>query len=300
MTARFIIASAVNEYYLPLFAELLQSLLDCKASFAFDIGLLDVGLSESNRRQMATYGVTVRSPGVDVEYPGREEWEKTAPYFRAMTSRPSLPKYFPGYDAYMWMDADTWVQTPEAIEAMLPLAANDRTILASSEDDLAYRAALAGNSRYEMYRNCLGDADSIALQHRPMLSSGFFALSPHAPHWELWRQTLAEQLNAVPEITQKNFMMEQICLNLAVFRHKLDVHFMPPEYHWIVVTDMPAYDEARQHYVLPKPPHRPISVLHLGGEVKNASRTLHTLDGRTFQRPLTYKAWLEGREKGMS
>jgi hypothetical protein len=195
------------------------------------------------------------------------------------------------------MDADTWVQTPEALENLFPAAAKDQVFYASSEDDLAYHAALAGASRYDLYRNCLSDADSAALQYRPMLSSGFFALSGSAPHWQLWQQTLSEQLNSISEITKKNFMMEQVCLNLAVLRHKLDVHFMPPEYHWIVITDMPAYDEEKQFYVLPRAPHRPISVLHLGGEIKNASRTLHTLNGKAFQRPLTYAALSAERQK---
>ena len=291
MAPRYIIVSAINEYYLPLMADLLQSLLDCKTSFPFDIGILDVGLSEGNRKKMESYGVIVRSPEVDIDYPGRETWEKEAPYYRAMTSRPSLPKYFSGYDAYLWMDADTWVQAPDALETLLPAAAKDQTLFASSEDDLAYTAALDGNSRYDLFRNCLSEADSKALQYRPMISSGFFAMSGTAPHWRLWQETLSLQLNSVPEITQKNFMMEQVCLNLAVYRHKCKVSFMPPEFHWIVINEMPRYDEANELYVLPTPPHRPISVLHLGGEVKNATRTLFTLGGRQFQRPLTYAAW---------
>lgn len=290
MSARFIVVTAVNEYYLPLMTDLLQSLLDCKTRFPFDIGVLDVGLSEKNRQQMGRYGVLVQAPGVDIDYPGREQWEKTAPYFRAMTSRPSVPKYFPGYDAYLWMDSDTWVQTPEALEVLLPATAKDLAFYASSEDDLAYRSALSGDSRFEMYRNCFNDETSAAMQYRPMLSAGFFALSGQAPHWQRWHQVLSEQLRAIPEVTQKNFMMEQLSLNLAVYRHKLDVHFMPPEYHWIASTELPLYDEAKQLYVVPNPPHRPISVLHLAGSIKNASQPIRTLDGRTIQRPITYAA----------
>ncbi|MGH6976466.1 MAG: hypothetical protein ACREED_05505 [Stellaceae bacterium] len=29
---------------------------------------------------------------------------------------PFLRRYFPGYDVYLWLDGDTWVQDAEAIE----------------------------------------------------------------------------------------------------------------------------------------------------------------------------------------
>jgi len=297
MSARFIIVSAINEYYLPLMADLLRSLLNCKTSFSFDIGVLDVGLTENNRQKMISYGVTLRSPGVDIDYPGRKQWEQTAPYFRAMTSRPSLPKYFPGYDAYLWMDADTWVQRVEAVEIMLAAAARHPIFFGTSEDDLAYQSSLNDNTRYDMYRTCFNEQISETMRYRPMLSAGFFAMSAQAPHWNVWHNVLSEQLGSLSEVTQKNFMMEQLCLNLAVYQNKLNIQFMPADYHWITSALMPAYDETTQLFVLPNPPHRPISVLHLSGSVKNTSQSIRTLDGRVLQQPLTYSTWHTERQK---
>ncbi len=146
---RFLIVTATDETYLPLALDLLRSLRRLKTSVAFDIGILDLGLSEIAKAQLAQYGVTFKPAGIDIDYPGREAWEKQAPFYRAMTARPYLRDYFPGYDAYMWMDADTWAQNMDAVETMLPAAANDDALYIAAEIDRDYRPYFEGLQPWE-------------------------------------------------------------------------------------------------------------------------------------------------------
>jgi lipopolysaccharide biosynthesis glycosyltransferase len=297
MPQRFIIVSAINDYYLPLLIDLLRSLRECKTQCSFDIGLFDVGLSEQNRQLVSAFGVTIRTPGIDINYPDRVRWEQARPYFRAMTSRPFIPSYFPGYDAYMWIDADAWVQTPEALDVMLTAAAQDDRLYIASELDFDYSATLRGGLLWKewfgSYQNCFFAEEAAPMFLRPMLNVGVFAMSPVAPHWQHWRQTLSKALGNIPEMTQQHFVIEQLCLNMTVYKNNLDVRVMPAEYNWMTVLGLPCWDEDQKLYVRPTPPHRPISIMHLAAQIKNATQTIHTVQGKVLQCPLTYAIFLK-------
>jgi hypothetical protein len=303
MPKRFIITSAINDYYFPLLLDLLRSLRDCRLSFDFDIGLLDVGLNEQNRRLAGAFDVAIKAPGVDIDYPDRVRWEQKATYFRAMTSRPFLPDYFPGYEAYMWIDADAWVQTPEALEVMLPAAAKDQNLYIASEFDVAYPKALQGtswNAWHNDYKNCFSADIAAAMCLRPFLNVGVFAMSAEAPHWRRWREILSTALGQFPEMTMKQFVLEQLSLNLLVYGDNMGAQIMPVEYNWVTINGLPAYDERAQLYVRPMPPHRPISILHLAAQIKNTSQIIRTTDGRTLERPLTYSVLLAEKNRRAS
>ena len=46
------------------------------------------------------------------------------PHLRSLTARPFLPDYFPGYDVYIWIDCDAWVQEQFALEWLFYTAAS--------------------------------------------------------------------------------------------------------------------------------------------------------------------------------
>ena len=46
--------------------------------------------------------------------------------YKALTARPFLPRYFPGFDLYLWIDGDCWVQQGDAIALFLARRAHRR------------------------------------------------------------------------------------------------------------------------------------------------------------------------------
>ena len=68
-----------------------------------------------------------------------------------MTARPFLRDYFPGYDGYMWMDADTWAQTPDAINTMLAGVATDDALYIASEIDRDYKPYFLSSQPWEYH-----------------------------------------------------------------------------------------------------------------------------------------------------
>src|SRR5437764_15468484 len=78
------------------------------------MGVLDLGLEKALRTSLERRGVAVIPP--DWDYSLELFRSKPPDFFRAMTARPHLRRYFPGYDLYLWLDAEIWVQEWTAVE----------------------------------------------------------------------------------------------------------------------------------------------------------------------------------------
>lgn len=292
MTAKKnIIVTAADDLYLPLVIGLLQSLRSLSFLTPFDIGVLDVGLGDAARQTLSAYGVTFATPKTDIDYPDRARWEQMRPAYRAQTSRPFLRDYFSGYDVYMWMDADSWAQTPDAIDTMLSEAAASDALHIASEIDRAYTPYFLSSQPWsyhlDWYRANYPAEMVQAIFPRPMLNVGVFALRADAPAWKPWAELYAFALNRVQEMSDKQFMCDQLSLNMAVYLNGLPLRVMPAEYNWLTLYALPAYDETRAHYVRPTAPREVISVMHLTHKGKLEAQEIRSATGAPLLRALT-------------
>lgn len=295
---RFIIVTASDDTYLPLVLDLLRSLRRLKPSVSFDIGMLDLGLSENAKSQLAAFDVTFKMAKADIDYPGREAWEKQAPFYRAMTSRPYLRDYFPGYDSYMWMDADSWAQNAEAIETMLPASTSDDALYVASELDRDYLPYFQGSQPWEYhfkwYKAHFDDAIVGRIFPRPMLNSGVMALSPRSPVWDHWAKVFTDCLERLPQLGRENFMSEQLSLNVALHLGNLPFKVMPAEFNWLSLYALPIVDDVTSHYLRPTVPRTEISIIHITHQKKLRELDLATTSGKTLKRVLTFSDYERG------
>src|ERR1700722_15684093 len=110
------IVTASDADFYPLLRGLLASLEDRRpaAQPALPVTVLDVGLLPE---QVAALRETVNvvAPGWMADFPGRENFGQ---WFQAMIARPYLSKIVSGYDLYIWLDADAWVQDYQVIQIL--------------------------------------------------------------------------------------------------------------------------------------------------------------------------------------
>ncbi len=288
--SRNIVITAANDLYLPLARGLLKSLRELRLSVPFDIGILDVGLGNEAKAELASLGVKVVSPVMGIDYPGREAWEKEFPGFRAMTSRPFLRDIFPGSDVYMWMDADTWAQTPDALDTMLMGAAGENSLFIASEIDRDYKPYFLSSQPWEYhlkwYRSNFPAETVAAIFPRPMLNSGVFAMRADSPVWTAWAREYETCLKRFEKVTKQQFMTDQLSLNIAVYTQGLPLKIMPAEFNWLTLYSLPMFDEDKKLFVRPTPPRTVLSVLHLTHEKKMRSFDLATTKGGTIAKTL--------------
>ncbi|MBV8335522.1 MAG: macrocin O-methyltransferase, partial [Alphaproteobacteria bacterium] len=117
---RLLIASGSDSAYFPLLRDTVLSVLAQRQNAA--IGILDFGLTPDQRKWLADRVTHLVRPGWDVDFPDRERTPETR---KAQLSRPFLRCHFPGYESYLWIDADAWLQDWRVIELYLAAAGRD-------------------------------------------------------------------------------------------------------------------------------------------------------------------------------
>ncbi|HTV46645.1 MAG TPA: hypothetical protein VMF05_15135 [Stellaceae bacterium] len=288
--AGLLIVSAADRAYFPLLCDTVSSIQELRPDAA--IGILDIGLDHEQREWLAARVTHLVQPGWDLDFPGRE---RIAEARKAQFARPFLPRHFPGYDTYLWIDADAWVQDWGAIELYVAAAATGRLAI-TPEIDRAYKRHykrpkwLGMTLAWKNYREAFGWRIADRLGRNPMVNCGVFALRGDAPHWQIW----ARIMTRVAQRT-RFFFVEQTALNYAIFAEHVPVDFLPAYCNWMPGDAAPAFDADRGLFVEPYSPHQPIGIMHLAGrEQKQHSFRLNRLDGGTVVTPLRYgdSRWL--------
>jgi hypothetical protein len=187
-------------------------------------------------------------------------------YAHAMTCRPYLREIFPGYELYMWIDADIRFRDPEAFEFYLRFASGNRgSIVICREIDPTYvflrsppqiRAYFA--PRYERLRKVYSEDVPDFLQYFIPFNAGVFALHKDCPTWASYRRNLERAMEDAFA-----HMAEQDAMNMSIVQDNLNAIVAPATMNWLCSISLPAFDQASQRFVRPEYPYLPISVLHL-------------------------------------
>lgn len=300
------IVCAADAQYFPLLKDLVESIRADRIASGFALAVLDLGLSEENRAWLSERGATLKEPGWDIDFPGRRHLPS---YFRAMIARPFLPRYFPGYAVYLWIDSDAWIQDGQVLEWYVR-AARKGLLAVTPELDRAYsstykRPKLFGwGQNFKAYRAAFGWRVADRLARNPILNSGVFALAADAPHWQSWARTAHAAYNR-PRLRRPGrdnmpfFLIDQTTFNYTVFGDNLPATFLPAVANWFCGKGTPWYDRARRCFVEPHEPHTPLGILHLAGDrIQDKVFAVPTTDGDTIMTRLTYSAFRALADKG--
>jgi hypothetical protein len=281
---RLLIVSGADRAYFALLRDMVSSVRALSRDTA--IGILDVGLDPSQREWLASRVTHLVQPGWDIDFPGRAH---TPEGRKAQFARPFLPRHFPGYETYLWVDADAWLQDWATVDLYIAAARGGRLAIVP-EIDRAYkrhykRPKLFGLTlAWKNYREAFGWRVADRLGRNPMVNCGVFALCGDAPHWEVW----ARVIERVAQRT-RFFFAEQTALNYAIFAEGVPVDFLPAYCNWMPGDAAPAFDARRRMFVEPYSPHQAIGIMHLAGaEQKTHIFRLDRLDGGVVETSLRY------------
>lgn len=285
MTAsRFAIATAANEKYRDILVNLIQSVRGKPQGAEVPIVVLDLGLGDGTRAWLAERNVRYVTP--DWDYP----FDRPMPeYFKAMVSRPRLPKYVTEAATIIWLDADTWVQDWRAIDLLLQ-GADSAGFSIVPEIDRSY-TPIYDNGPYishlfTWFKECFDEATARQLCYYPLINCGVFAARADAPHWEAWATTLAESFRRTVL-----FVSEQTVLNYVLRTGGLPCSLLPSTCNWICYRSLPFCTADGRTLLDPHVPHDPLGIVHLAGysyDKKDQPLTLNVPGGGTVSRPLSF------------
>lgn len=274
-----IIVTASDENFVPLLNSLLGSLQQWHEPVSDAIGVLDVGLSSETRKALESRVDHVVQADWDVDLP--EAIRAARPHYRARTGRPFLPRYFPGYDLYLWLDADTWLQERHVIEWFYQAAAGGAMAIVPSEDRcFRYTNRSLTYRRQQLFEH-FGEAgarlyDNVMLKRSEHLyyNSGAFCLGHDAPHWKSWGDNFRSVAGHLA-----GTVSDQSVMNYSVWTDSLPVYPLPALCNWLCHYSVPVWDPSRKKFCEPLIPHRPIGILHMTGGAKNFRVKMRTASG---------------------
>ena len=293
-----VIVSLADSNYFELLNELIDSIKRFDESKNVAICILDAGLTEDQKLKLSQKVDDIKSAEWDIKVPAFKVMGKE--WLKSQVSRAFLPKYFPGYEKYLWIDADAWVNKWEALDLYFK-GSNANKLAISTSADRSYGRVLRADwligsiakvkSQNYKHAKSSGFSETVArkIALMPHLNIGVFCLNADAPHWVVWQKNLKQALSS-----GKIFGSEQVAMNIAIYVDDLEIEILPAYCNWTLINRL-KFDTVNNTLVEPYLPNHEIGIIHLAGKTsdvvrfnKNHLSEIKTLEGKIIKKSLRF------------
>jgi len=296
------IVSLADANYFPLLEELINSIKRFKESESVAICILDAGLNEDQKKKLSSRVDEIKSAQWDIEVPQSKVKEKE--WLKSQVSRAFLPKYFPNYEKYLWIDCDAWINDWRCVELYFRACDNGKlgitqTIgpgykITSKVNWLFGKLAIIKSQNFKhAIKSKIGTNKARKLAFAPHINIGVFSLEKNSKGWSLWQNNLSETLKA-----GNIFGSEGLAINMSVYIDDLETEFLPLNCNWITSNLLPKYDDDQKVFVEPYLPNYKIGIIHLAAGIwkdgkdmrvdKSIKVELETLDNKKIIKSLRF------------
>ena len=273
-----VIVSLADASYFPLLEELINSIKQFKDSESVAICILDAGLTEQQKEKLSNKVDEIKSAEWDIEVP--EFKVKGKEWLKSQVSRAFLPKYFPNYEKYLWIDCDAWVNDWNAVDLYFKACENGKlgitqTIgpgykIMSKVNWLFGKIALIKSQNFKhAVKSKIGLSKARKLAFAPHINIGVFSLEKNSPGWKSWQQNLEQTLKS-----GNVFGSEGLAINMSVYIDDLETEFLPLNCNWIASNLKPKFDESLNTFVEPFLPNYKIGIMHLAAGIWEGDRDM--------------------------
>ena len=265
------IVSLADANYFSLLEELVDSIKRFKESESVAICILDAGLTEEQKEKLLNKVDEVKSAEWDIEVPNYKV--KGKEWLKSQVSRAFLPKYFPNYEKYLWIDCDAWVNDWSSIELYFKACENGKlgitqTIgpgyrITSKVNWLFGKLAIIKSQNFKhAVKSKIGYDKARKLAFAPHINIGVFSLQKESKGWKVWQNNLSKTLKS-----GNIFGSEGLAINMSVYIDDLETEFLPLYCNWITSNLLPKYDEKENTFVEPFLPNYKIGIMHLAAGI---------------------------------
>ena len=296
------IISLADSNYFPLLDELIDSIKSFKESNDVSICILDAGLTDEQKEQLSKKVDEIKLAKWDIEVPDNKI--KGREWLKSQVSRAFLPKYFPSYEKYLWIDCDAWVNDWKAIEIYFK-ACDDGKLGITQTIGPGYKitskvkwvigklAIIKSQNFKHAVKSKINYTKARKLAFAPHINIGVFSLEKNSTSWNLWQKNLEQTLKG-----GDIFGSEQLAMNMSVYIDEIETEFLPLNCNWITSNLLPKFDEENSTFVEPYLPNYKIGIMHLAAGIwkdkkdmrlnKEIKIEIKTLDGKTVSKSLRF------------
>ena len=265
------IVSLADSNYFELLNELIESIKRFEQSKNVSICVLDSGLTKEQHNELSKKVDEIKKAEWDIEVPNYKV--KGKEWLKSQVSRAYLPKYFPNYEKYLWIDCDAWVNDWNSIDLYFK-ACNDGKLGITQTMGPGYRVMSKVKWIYgklaiiksQNFKHAIASKVDInnarKLAFAPHINIGTFSLEKNSKCWEIWQKNLRKTLSA-----GNIFGSEGLAINISVYIDEVNTEFLPLNCNWIASNLLPKYDEKNQTFVEPFLPNNKIGIMHLAAGI---------------------------------
>ena len=297
-----VIVSLADSNYFQLLDELINSIKRFKESSNVAICILDAGLTNEQKKILSTKVDEIKLAEWDIEVPDSKI--KGREWLKSQVSRAFLPKYFPSYEKYLWVDCDAWVNDWNTIEIYFK-ACDDGKLGITQTIGPGYKitskvnwvfgklAIIKSQNFKHAVKSNISYEKARKLAFAPHINIGVFSLEKNSISWKSWQKNLEQTLKG-----GDIFGSEQLAMNMSVYIDDIETEFLPLNCNWITSNLLPKFDEENSIFVEPYLPNYKIGIMHLAAGIwkdkkdmrlnKEITIDIKTLDGKTVSKSLRF------------
>ena len=273
-----VIVSLADSNYFELLDELVNSIKSFEKSKDTAICILDAGLSAEQKEILSKKVDEIKPAEWDIDVPAIKVLGKE--WLKSQVSRAFLPKYFPNYEKYLWIDCDAWVNDWSSVELYFEACNNGKLGITqtlgpgykimSKVNWLFGKVAIIKSQNFKhAIKSRIGLSKARKLAFAPHINIGVFSLEKNSPGWSSWQKNLEQTLKS-----GNIFGSEGLAINMSVYIDDLETEFLPLNCNWIASNLLPKFDEIKNTFVEPYLPNYEIGIMHLAAGIWDGDRDM--------------------------
>jgi hypothetical protein len=273
-----VIVSLADANYFELLNELVDSIKSFEKSKDTAICILDAGLTSKQKIILSKKVDEIKSAEWDIEVPAFKT--KGKEWLKSQVSRAFLPKYFPNYEKYLWIDCDAWVNDWNSVELYFKACENGKLGITqtlgpgykimSKVKWLFGKVAIIKSQNFKhAVKSRIGLSKARKLAFAPHINIGVFSLEKDSPGWTSWQKNLDQTLKS-----GNIFGSEGLAINMSVYIDDLETEFLPLNCNWIASNLLPKFNEIENTFVEPYLPNYKIGIIHLAAGIWDGDKDM--------------------------
>jgi hypothetical protein len=273
-----VIVSLADANYFELLNELVDSVKNFEKSKDVAICILDAGLTDQQKIILSKKVDEIKSAEWDIKVPDFKV--KGKEWLKSQVSRAFLPKYFPDYEKYLWIDCDAWVNDWNSVELYFKACENGKLGITqtlgpgykimSKVNWLFGKVAIIKSQNFKhAVKSKIGINKARKLAFAPHINIGVFSLEKNSSGWASWQKNLEQTLKS-----GNIFGSEGLAINMSVYIDELETEFLPLNCNWIASNLLPKFDETKNKFVEPYLPNYEIGIMHLAAGIWDGDKDM--------------------------
>ena len=266
-----VIVSLADSNYFNLLNELIDSIKHFDKNNTTAICILDAGLEKDQVNKLTSKVDEIKSAKWDIQVSSIKV--KGKEWLKSQVSRAFLPKYFPNYNKYLWIDCDAWVNDWSSIELYFKACENGKLGITqtlgpgyrimSKVNWLFGKIAIIKSQNFKhAISSKIGMEKARKLAFAPHVNIGVFSLEKNSNCWDVWQKNLETTLKS-----GKIFGSEGLAINMSIYIDNVETEFLPLNCNWIASNLLPKFDEKNHTFVEPYLPNNKIGIMHLAAGI---------------------------------